>query len=291
MIYIFMALYCEAHPFIQSWKFKQNSEIRHFQVFENEELNMVLTITGVGSVAAAAAVASICTKYGAGKEDFLMNIGICAQITERLEGQKKIYLCNKITEAATGKIFYPDMLYRHKFLEGAITTVMNPIQIEEGVSQNEMSGRVADTGLYDMEAAAVYQAGACFVGPHQMSFIKIVSDRGEVRAVTPQKAEECICKNFPAITEYVDRFARNQRADRQENGQNIRENLWIEKVCEDMHCSVAMKNAMKQQIHYCRLAGIDYKKILKDGYQQGKLPCGSKREGKQYFEEFRKQLF
>lgn len=284
MIYIFTALYCEAHPLIHNWKLIQNSEIRHFQVFENEELNMVLTITGVGSVAAAAAVASICTKYGAGKEDFLMNIGICAQITESLEGQKKIYLCNKITEAATGRTFYPDMLYRHKFAECAITTVMNPIQIE-------IPEYVAATGFYDMEAAAVYQAGACFVGPHQMSFVKIVSDRGEERAVTPQKAEECICKNLPAITEYVDRFARNQRTDRQEKGQDVGENLWIDKVCEDMHCSVVMKNAMKQQIHYCRLAGIDYRKILEDGYQQGKLPCGSKREGKQYFEEFRKQSF
>ena len=32
--------------------------------------------------------------------------------------------------------------------------------------------------LHDMEGAAIYQAGSYWLGPHQMSFIKVISDHG-----------------------------------------------------------------------------------------------------------------
>lgn len=60
-------------------------------------------------------------------------------------------MCHKITEQATGKTFYPDILYRHPWKERELVTGMQPLQ------------RAAAHGaLYDMEAAAVYQAGIRF---------------------------------------------------------------------------------------------------------------------------------
>lgn len=295
MIYIFTALYCEAHPLVQNWKLKQNHEIRNFKVFENEEKHMILTVTGVGSVAAATAVGSICMKYGAGKGDFLINVGICAGRQAESKEQSisgtsdtGIYLCNKITEAGTGRTFYPDMLYRHDFVENEVTTVLKPIQSRE---EFQKTGKTKEAkGLYDMEAAAMYQAGAHFVGPHQMSFIKIVSDSGEADKVTEQMTENYISRHLLMIVQHVNRLMEIEK-ESDENQTEDREEEWLDKVCEDMHCSVVMKNAMKQRVRYCRLAGIEYKGILEEGYRQGKLPCAGKREGKLYFEEFCKQLF
>lgn len=78
-----------------------------------------------------------------------------------------LYVCHKITEQATGKTFYPDILYRHPWKERELVTGMQPLQ------------RAAAHGaLYDMEAAAVYQAGIRFFSPDRMLFLKVVSDFG-----------------------------------------------------------------------------------------------------------------
>lgn len=66
-----------------------------------------------------------------------------------------------------GKTFYPDILYRHPWKERELVTGMQPLQ------------RAAAQGvLYDMEAAAVYQAGIRFFSPDRMIFLKVVSDSG-----------------------------------------------------------------------------------------------------------------
>ena len=58
MVYLFTALYCEAQIFIRQFNLTKNLENIWFQEFYNETLNLRLTITGVGELAAAAAVSS-----------------------------------------------------------------------------------------------------------------------------------------------------------------------------------------------------------------------------------------
>ena len=170
MIYIFTALYCEAHIFIRKYNLIKNNENIWFQEFYNESSGLRLTITGVGEIAAATAVGSVCSIYKPTQEDLLLNVGICAHSTEK----HGIFLCNQIIEKATGKTFYPDMLYRSNFCEGTIVTEMLPWN---ALNDNPKTKSSAGN-LYDMEAAAIYQAGIHFFGPHQMIFLKIVSDRG-----------------------------------------------------------------------------------------------------------------
>ena len=176
MIYIFTALYHEAHCFISYYHLKRDAADTRFQVFCSEDGEICLTVTGAGEIAAAAAVASICTGRQPGRGDFLINIGICAAAG----GQ--IFLCNKRT-------FYPDMIYRHEFAEGCVITGRNlwmrqggtegsvcgmqiPKYIESAVSEDcaEIRNLSDDLQqvLYDMEAAAIYQAGAYSFAPHQM---------------------------------------------------------------------------------------------------------------------------
>lgn len=171
MIYVVTALYQEAHGFIRELELKKNTAYAPFEVFDNESAGIRLVVTGVGEIAAAAVVAAVCAQDGADAADFLINIGCCAAANAGADSGCEtvdsgmdsgsgaahaaqigdLYVCHKITEQATGKTFYPDILYRHPWKERELVTGMQPLQ------------RAAAHGaLYDMEAAAVYQAGIRF---------------------------------------------------------------------------------------------------------------------------------
>lgn len=171
MIYVVTALYQEAHGFIRELELKKNTAYAPFEVFDNESAGIRLVVTGVGEIAAAAAAAAVCARDGADAADFLINIGCCAAANAGADSGCEtvdsgmdsgsgaanaaqtgdLYLCHKITEQATGKTFYPDILYRHPWKERELVTGMQPLQ-----------KAVAHGVLYDMEAAAVYQAGIRF---------------------------------------------------------------------------------------------------------------------------------
>lgn len=278
MIYLFTALYCEAHIFIKRFKLIKNQENTWFQEFYNETAGIRLAITGVGEIAAAAVVGSVCSTHKPAQEDLLLNVGICAHAI-RKDG---IFLCNQIIEQATGKTFYPDMLYRHNFCEGTIVTGMLPWNGENcGSAEN----------LYDMEAAAVYQTAIHFFAPHQMIFIKIVSDNGSAKEVSPEHVKHLMECYQERIFDYIGQIA----AITQQNGchKNIlrsEEKKLLETFCVDLHCSKAMRDSMQQYIRYLTLAGIDYVSVIQDMYERALLPCKDKREGKLRFEEFKRRL-
>ncbi len=165
MIYIFTALYCEAHIFIRHFNLIKNQQGTWYQQFYNETTGILLTVTGVGEIAAAAVVGSVCSIYKPTQNDFLLNIGICAHSTQN-DG---IFLCNKILEQATGRTFYPDMLYRHKFAEGTIVTGMRPYHINHD-DVRMTAGAPAGT-LYDMEAAAAGKTDDAFNGKIQRQYL------------------------------------------------------------------------------------------------------------------------
>ncbi len=304
MIYLITAIYAEAHPFITRFELKKDSSHTRFQVFRNAEADLCLVISGTGAVPAATAVSSICTEYNAGPGDFLLNVGICAQIsTNSTPGHEAkstnacrtgaLFLCNKIKEQVTGRTFYPDILYRHTFAEAQILTGARPYQaasLPPGLPDN----RTKDAGffLYDMEAAAVYQAGAYYFGPHQMSFLKVISDTGNTGQVTSELVEQLLCQNMDAIADYI---ATLQTAS-QESGKDehpIHKSALpreADQLCLDLHCSRTMAESVRQHIRYWTLAGMDYLTVLEEMYLEGRLPCKDKREGKQRFEELKARL-
>ena len=220
MIYVFMALYAEAKPLIEKLELKKINSRFKFTQYESPEI--CLTITGVGSIAASTAVGAVCASRDIDAADILVNIGSCAGSASSLHG---IYLIHKITDEVTGRTYYPDMLYKHTFDEVEIITIpsvktrekvaivsnpsirntekmqtiSNPSVRMKGKMEVATASLVRDeekqelisAPLYDMEAAAIYQAGSYFVGPHQMQFLKVVSDEGNGATVTPDMLTEC----------------------------------------------------------------------------------------------------
>lgn len=303
MIYLFTALYCEAQVFIKHFHLEKNLENTGFQEFYSEAAGVRLTITGVGEIAAAVAVAGACAKYKPKKDDMLLNVGICAHTA----GKESVFVCNKITELATGKTFYPDILYAHNFKEEAIVTGMS---VQNGEENGSLTSEMFSSGtLYDMEAAAIYQAGAYFFGPHQMMFLKIVSDNGAAN-LTPKKQAEVLHVDRLMETyqndlvNWVEKLiAIVHRSGRQED--NISKEYYrrdnegcllpeneplLEKLCADLHCSKVMRDSLEQHIRYMELSGTDYVPVVQEMYREELLPCKDKREGKLRFEELKRRL-
>lgn len=303
MIYVVTALYQEAHGFIRELELKKNTAYAPFEVFDNENAGIRLVVTGVGEIAAAAVVAAVCAQDGADAADFLINIGCCAAANAGADSGCEtvdsgmdsgygaahaaqigdLYVCHKITEQATGKTFYPDILYRHPWKERELVTGMQPLQ------------RAAAHGaLYDMEAAAVYQAGIRFFSPDRMLFLKVVSDFGI--AGQERMTAEALTGLLEQHVKEVVAFLTNLReaADEEETLRNDgilqEDEKVLERLFAALHCSQTMRASARQYITYAALTGYDWKAELKEWYARGLLPCKDRREGKVRLEELKQVL-
>lgn len=303
MIYVVTALYQEAHGFIRELELKKNTAYAPFEVFDNENAGIRLVVTGVGEIAAAAVVAAVCAQDGADAADFLINIGCCAAANAGADSGCEtvdsgmdsgygaahaaqigdLYVCHKITEQATGKTFYPDILYRHPWKERELVTGMQPLQ------------RAAAHGaLYDMEAAAVYQAGIRFFSPDRMLFLKVVSDFGI--AGQERMTAEVLTGLLEQHVKEVAAFLTNLReaADEEETMRNDgilqEDEAVLERLFAALHCSQTMRASARQYITYAALTGYDWKAELEEWYARGLLPCKDRREGKVRLEELKQVL-
>lgn len=302
MIYVVTALYQEAHGLIRELELKKNTAYAPFEVFDNESASIRLVVTGVGEIAAAAATAAVCARDGADAAEFLVNIGCCVAAEGATGGCEPadrdmdsgygaahaaqigdLYVCHKITEQATGKTFYPDILYRHPWKERELVTGMQPLQ------------RAAAHGaLYDMEAAAVYQAGIRFFSPDRMLFLKVVSDFGI--AGQERMTAEALTGLLEQYVKEVAAFLTNLReaADEEETLRNDgilqEDETVLERLFAALHCSQTMRASARQYITYAALTGYDWKAELEEWYARGLLPCKDRREGKVRLEELKQVL-
>ncbi len=142
-----------------------------------------------------------------------------------------------------------------------------------------------------MEAAAVYQAGRFFFGPHRMMFLKVVSDHGADGTVTAEQVHRQMETHRDDICNYI-RFL--LAIGREGQGRLWRllpeEEELVRELGNDLRCSETMRGSLRQYIRYLSLTGVDYRTVIRTLYEEGKLPCHSKREGKQCFEELKRRL-
>ena len=307
MIHIFTALYPEAKPLIQALGLKKRAAQTHYQQFLSEEGDLSLTITGVGPMQAAAVTASVLTDFDAGASDQLLSLGTAAALTAC---PASMYHVNKITEAVTMRDFYPDMLLNTGLPEASLITGAKLYTKQE-------SGYAAD--LYDMEAAAVYQAASMFLGPHQMNFLRIVTDDGltqeemetgmTVRTVTNAASgteskpavgteasahrslaahvTDCVEQQVDTIVAVVDKL-RALTAAEAAGHQVLTENeqKLVDKLIADAHFSKVMADECVQLIRYAALSELDWQQPIATLYAEGLVPTRDKRAGKIILERY-----
>lgn len=314
MVYVFCAFYGECSGLIKHYNLKkrQTDKYYRFDVFENENQPVRIILTGQGSVMAAAAVSGAASFFGIKAEDAIINVGTCAGDYE--PGQ--VFICNKITEEATGRTFYPDMILRSSLPERELVTA--PVVIRKSIHEyaNKDSYNMA---LYDMEAAAIYQAANLYVGPHRMGFVKVVSDNGDIEGLTPDFIKGLMAEAVDEIASYVDSFVmdagnwHNDRLDafdKLNGGKNssiqqqhmehysLNDDMcraeestqFTNQLCKDLHCSKVMENQVRQLIKYLSLEGTDYMTYINKLYDEGRLPAHDKKNGKVCLDEIKREL-
>ena len=281
MVYVFCAFYGECSGLIKHYNIKKRQTDKYYRldVFENENQPVRIILTGQGSVMAAAALSGAASFFGIKAEDAIINVGTCAGNYE--PGQ--VFICNKITEEATGRTFYPDMILRSNLPERELVTA--PVVIRKSIHEyaNKDSHNMV---LYDMEAAAIYQAANLYVGPHRMGFVKVVSDNGDIEGLTPDFIKGLMAEAVDEIASYVDMFV----TDTHDMCRAEESTQFTNQLCKDLHCSKVMENQVRQLIKYLSLEGTDYMTYINKLYNEGRLPAHDKKNGKVCLDEIKREL-
>ena len=297
MLTIYCALFVEAQEIIRTFQLKKENEKHHFEVFSDMEKGIRVVITGVGGIAVATAVAEISTCYPPKSADLICNFGSCAAAEGIPVGD--VYLCNKLTEENSSRTFYPDICYKHPFEEAELVSC-GRIQTAKQMETDQMRPQ----SLYDMEGTAIYQAANYYYGPHQMIFLKVVSDHGFDAKQTVSAAAQNIdmrglmatlMKNAASmVCPYIKTLCEISHAQEEEEGRQTFLRRKAEEEAaglgEKLHCSAVMRGELRQLLFYWQLTGTDYEAVLEDYRRQGRLPARDKREGKRILDELKARL-
>ena len=276
MLFIVCALSCEAKPLISALSLRKDNFACPYDTFFSTDSSVVLTVSGMGTVLAASATTYLLTRFGFSPEkDFLINFGSCAG------KEPGFHLINRITDEATGRSFYPDMLYDLSacglpaFSEKALVTV------------NKVVSSLADPNvLYEMEASAIFLAASRFVPPHRMIFLKYVSDSGtdDPKKITSSMLQEGAEKQVSkvlAVLEHLKTIVEDDYA--------IDEDLFLNTFL-NLRASETMRHELRQLFRYAKAEGLDMEKLLSDLEKEGLYPVNSKREGKEVIDVIRQRL-
>ncbi len=177
-LHLITALACEAKPLINNYGFKRCIDESAYSIFRNE--SMTLTVSGVGKLAAAAAVAYTQGRFGDHEKAIWLNIGVAGHRHFNI-GDCRI--AHKVTDQETKRHWYPSLLYPA------------PCDTSEIVSVNQPETTYAQNCLYDMEAAGFFASACKFTTLELIHSLKIISDNQTTNATS---------LNQKVITQLVD---------------------------------------------------------------------------------------
>ncbi|MCK5188911.1 MAG: hypothetical protein KAR12_02520 [Methylococcales bacterium] len=187
-IFIFIALDCEARPVVSFFDLKKENVNHPFSIYKHN--NIILTVTGVGKVAMAGAVAYTLAIFPDSQIPVLINIGIAGH---RSQAIGSLFMAIKVVDKDTGKKFYPQ-LTGNGFLETSeIKTTSAPC--------SEYS---ADC-LIDMEASAFYEMAVRFTSSELIHSLKVVSDNesSSIDKIHPRLVSLWIAKQMTEIDQLL----------------------------------------------------------------------------------------
>lgn len=277
MIYICSAMYIEAEPFIKRLDLKKDTKVTKFQIFRNEEF--ILLITGAGKIKSSIAATYMLTKYEPHESDIFLNIGFCGSKNASYKiGQS--FLCNKIIDNDTQKTYFTDILFKHHFNETSIDTFSIPVNSEN--IKTAIEGE-----LVDMESSALYESALTFMQPHQIFFIKIVSDylKQEFTEDDISTLKTIINEASEEIISWITDL--NKKFNYSRDILSPKDIEVIDLISNNLRLSCTMKNEFKQVIKYNELINNDISDIVAAALP---LKCKSKKEGKVYLEKIKQKF-
>ena len=271
MLYIVTALYIEAKPLISLFNLKKDNTYTKFQVFSNK--NIKLIISGTGKIKSATALTYLIANKDIKENDYIINIGFIASSNNNSQLRDIVYV-SKIQNAYSDTTFYPEMIYKHNFLEGSLTTFDKIIE-----------NKIENVEYIDMEAYGFFQTASIFFKRDKIILLKIVSDilkeNMEDRILVNFKDEVLFNESYKRIYDFLLKFI-NIPDDNKNNFKNNEQDL-IKKVLENLKLSDTMTYEFFNILKYLKIKyeNID---ILK---QYENIEVNSKVQGKKVFEEIK----
>ena len=271
MLYIVTALYIEAKPLISLFNLKKDNTYTKFQVFSNE--NIKLIISGTGKIKSATALTYLISHKDIKENDYIINIGFIASSNNNSQLGDIVYI-SKIQNAYSDTTFYPEMIYKHNFLEGSLTTFDKIIE-----------NKIENIEYIDMEAYGFFQTASIFFKKDKIFLLKIVSDilkeKLEDRILIDFKDNNLFDESYKKIYDFLLKFI-NISTDNKNNFDNNEQDL-IKKVLENLKLSDTMTYEFFNILKYLKIkyGNID---ILKK-YEN--IEVNSKFQGKKIFEEIK----
>lgn len=274
MIFISAALYCEAKPFIDRFCLKRDNSVNKFQVFKNEDV--ILIVTGTGSINIACGCTYLITKFEANKYDTFLNIGTCGSTDKNIK-IGTIVLCNRIINNLNKREFYPDMIFKHPFKEGSIESFSNVVKKS---SLNDIRG-----DFVDMESAAFFESVSIFIPPHRIYCLKIVSDYLNSDDLKKEDITNLIKFNCEDICRWILNI--NSNIAKPKDVFSEKDMDYISEIVDNLKLSVSMQNELKKLAKGYKIRNENLILALEPFTQ---IYCKSKYEGKMYFEKLVEQL-
>ncbi len=290
MFYIVTALYEEALPFLEKYRLKRKTDFPHFELFIGEEA--MLLITRPGALRAATALSSVLTAFPPQDEDFLLSVGCAGCILEEKLGEA--FIISKITEGASGRVRYPELLFRCPFQEAEVITEAK-IQVIQKPPERKFDYFPEPLLLYDMEAAGVYEAAIPYFSCERLLFVKVISDPlTGLLELSMEERRRRITDNIVSILPVLEPwlaqlndFFKNFSTNHFRKSMLIPEGeILFTRLCTALHLSTASSLHLRQLMLYLTLSEIPYvdsmKKLLATLLE---TPYWTKKEGLQYLGE------
>ncbi len=196
ILYIYVALPCEAKPLVDHFKLKKQVAVNPFAVYFNKYI--CLTVTGLGKSAMAAGVAYTQALFGSIKPEFIINLGVAGH---RDFDVGALFLMTKITDADSQRSYYPSLVFPMPYLTASVLTVSKPV-----------TDYYAST-LFDMEASAFYETAIRFTSREFIFCLKVISDNqaSTIENIKPKQVVDWVAKHLEVI-EYLLNLALKQKA-------------------------------------------------------------------------------
>lgn len=271
MLYIVTALYIEAKPLISLFNLKKDNTYTKFQVFSNE--NIKLIISGTGKIKSATALTYLIANKDIKENDYIVNIGFVASLNNNSQLGDTVYI-SKIQNAYSDTTFYPEMIYRHNFLEGSLTTFDKIVK-----------EKIENIKYIDMEAYGFFQTASIFFKRDKIIVLKIISDilkeNAEDRVLIDFKDENLFKESYQNIYNFLANFINIPNKNKNDFTNNEQE--LIKKILENLKLSDTMTYEFFNILKYLK---IKYRNmdILKK-YEN--IEVNSKIQGKKIFEEIK----
>lgn len=159
MLTIVIALLCEAKPIISKYKLKNITGDHPYQIYQNNDLSLI--VSGVGKAASASATGYAHAITASPPYSAWLNIGLAGHSNLEIG---KGFLVNKIHDYSSKQTWFPPQVFDLSFPSSGLMTVDRP------------DSEYKNKGGVDMEASGFYSTASRFTSGELVQCYKVVSD-------------------------------------------------------------------------------------------------------------------